>query len=143
MLRVFPVVILAFLLPEPYGLSLPSSFSNFVMFIISLILGIFVVTGINMLIYTIGFYTYNDTGISQILNSFIEVLSGSLVPVVMLPMFIQDATYYLPFRLISDLPFRLYTANIGMYDGLISIGLQIGWIIFLIIFVIFLLIIIL
>lgn len=131
-LRVAPVIVLAFLLPEPYRLSLPSSFSSFMLFIISLVLGIFVVTGINMLIYTIGFYTYNQTGISQIINSFIEVLSGSLVPVVLLPLFLQNATYYLPFRLISDLPFRLYTANIGIYEGLFSIGLQVIWIIVLI-----------
>lgn len=133
LLRVLPVIGLSFLLPQPYGLSLPSSFINFLLFLISLILGIFVVTGINMLIYTIGFYTYNESGIRQILNSFIEVLSGALIPVVLLPMFIQDATYYLPFRLISDLPFRLYTANIGIYEGLLSIGLQIMWIIILII----------
>ena len=47
-------------------------------------------------------------------------------------MFIQKSTYYLPFRLISDLPYRLYTSNIGIYDGLFSIGLQIIWIIILI-----------
>lgn len=132
MLRVLPVVILAFLLPEPYRLSFPSSFSNFILFIVSLVLGIFVVTGINMLIFTIGFYTYNEIGIRQIINSFIEVMSGSLVPVVMLPVFLQDATYYLPFRLISDLPFRLYTNNIGISEGLLSIGFQIIWIILLI-----------
>ena len=37
--------------------------------VLSLILGIFVVAGINMLVYTIGFYTYNEVGISSILNS--------------------------------------------------------------------------
>ena len=131
-LRVLPVIVLSNLLPEPYGLSLPNSFLHFILFMVSLVLGIFVVTGINMLVYTIGFYTYNETGISQIINSFIEVLSGSLVPVVLLPMFIQKSTYYLPFRLISDLPYRLYTSNIGIYDGLFSIGLQIIWIIILI-----------
>ena len=131
-LRVFPVIIMAFLLPEPYGLSLPNSFLSFILFLISLMLGIFVVTGINLIVYTIGFYTYNESGISQIINSFIEVLSGGLVPVVLLPLFIQKSTYYLPFRLISDLPYRLYTSNIDLYDGLYSIGLQIIWVILLI-----------
>jgi len=67
-----------------------------------------------------------------ILNSFIEVLSGALVPVVMLPMFIQEATYDLPFRLISDLTFRLYTNNMGISEGLLSLGFQVIWIIVLI-----------
>lgn len=132
-LRVVPVIVLAFMLPEPYNLSLPSSVLNFVLFLVSLIFGIFIVTGINMLVYTIGFYTYNQTGISQIINSFIELLSGALIPVVFLPIFIQNATYYLPFRMITDLPFRLYSNNIGIYEGLISIGMQVIWIVILII----------
>lgn len=132
LLRVFPVIILAFMLPEPYGLSLPSSFPNFILFIISLVLGIFVVVGINMLVYTIGFYTYNQTGISQIINTTIEFFSGAVVPVVLLPMIFQKATYYLPFRLITDLPFRLYSNNIGIHEGIMSIGLQVIWIIILI-----------
>ena len=132
-LRIIPVVLLAFMLPEPYGLSLPSSFLNFILFMVSLILGIFIVTGINMLVYTIGFYTYNQNGISQIINSLIEVLSGAYLPVVFLPMFIQKVTYFLPFRMITDLPFRLYSNNIGVNEGLISILFQFIWIIILIV----------
>lgn len=132
-LRIIPVVILAFLLPEPYGLSLPSSFSNFILFLVSLVLGIFIVTGINMLVHTVGFYTYNQNGIGQIINSLIEVLSGAYLPVVLLPMFIQKATYFLPFRMITDLPFRLYSNNIGINEGLISIMLQVIWVIILVI----------
>ena len=127
-LRFLPVLLLAFLLPEPYKLSLPSSIPNFILFVISLCLGIFLVTSFNMLVYTIGFYTYNQTGISQIINSFIELLSGAMIPVMLLPNFIQKATYYLPFRLITDLPYRIYSNNIGISEGIMSIGLQIIWI---------------
>lgn len=131
-LRIWPVLIVALLLPSPYGLVLPSSFLNFILFLISLILGVFVVAGLNMLVYTIGFYTYNEAGIGNILNCIMELLSGGLVPVILLPGIIQKMTYYLPFRLISDLPFRVYTNNIGVYEGLFSIGLQVVWIVVLI-----------
>lgn len=131
LLRMFPVIIVALLLSDPYRLSLPSSFLNFLLFFISLILGILLVSAINMLIYTIGFYTYNEAGISGIMYSFMELLSGGLVPVVLLPVILQKATYYLPFRLISDFPFRVYTNNIGINEGLISLELQIIWIVFL------------
>ena len=132
MLRVLPVIIVALILPEPYRLALPSSISNFILFLISLVLGILVVSAINMLVYTIGFYSYNDAGIGSIINSIMEVLSGGLVPVILLPNIIQKLTYYLPFRLISDLPFRVYTNNIGIYEGMLGIGLQLGWIIILV-----------
>ena len=130
-LRVMPVIIVALLLPKPYGLPLPASFTNFLLFIISLLLGVFVVAGINMLVHTIGFYTYNEAGISSMLNSVMEFLAGELVPVALLPVFIQKGTYYLPFRLVCDLPFRLYSNNIGISEGLFGVGLQIIWIIIL------------
>ena len=131
MLRAWPVIIVASLLPKPYGLPLPATFTNFLLFIISLFLGVLVVSGINMLVHTIGFYTYNEAGISGMLNSVMEFLAGELVPVALLPMFIQKGTYYLPFRLVCDLPFRLYSNNIGISEGLLSIGLQVIWIIIL------------
>ncbi len=130
-LRVMPVIVVASLLPKPYGLPLPSSFTNFILFLISLLLGVFVVSGINMLVHTIGFYTYNEAGISSMLNSVMEFLAGELVPVALLPIFIQKGTYYLPFRLVCDLPFRLYSNNIGISEGLLGLGLQIIWIIIL------------
>lgn len=132
LLRFLPVIIIAFIMPKPYGLSLPYSSLSFLFFIISLILGILLVVALNLLVYTLGFYTYNSDGVASILNVFIELLAGGLVPIVMLPWFIQKSTYYLPFRLISDLPFRVYSGNIHGSEVLISIILQIVWIIILI-----------
>ena len=91
------------------------------------------VAGLNMIVYTMGFYTYNEQGIGSILNSIMEVLSGGLVPVVLLPKVIQKATYYLPFRLVSDLPFKIYTNNLGISEGILGIGLQMIWIVILVI----------
>ena len=131
MLRVMPVVIIASLLPKPYGLPLPATFINFILFLISLLLGVLVVNGINLLVHTIGFYTYNEAGISSMLMSVMELLAGELVPVALLPLFIQKGTYYLPFRLVCDLPFRLYSNNIGIMEGIFSILLQVVWIVIL------------
>lgn len=133
MLRFLPVINISLLLPKPYGMMLPTSFFNFILFIVSLLLGSLVVSGINMLVHTIGFYTYNESGISSMLNNIMEFLAGGLVPVALLPMFIQKATYYLPFRLISDLPFRVYSNNIGINEGLFLIGMQVIWIFVLVI----------
>ena len=133
LLRILPIIIFASILPSPYSLTLPSSISNFILFLISLLLGVLVVAGLNMIVYTMGFYTYNEQGIGSILNSIMEVLSGGLVPVVLLPKVIQKATYYLPFRLVSDLPFRIYTNNLGISEGLLGIGLQMIWIVILVI----------
>ena len=92
----------------------------------------FFIESLNLLIYTIGFYTYNATGIGSILTTIMDFLAGSLVPVVMLPAIIQKSSYYLPFRFISDLPFRIYSGNIGTIEGSYSIVIQIIWIIILV-----------
>lgn len=133
LMRFWPILIVAIILPSPYGITMPASLTNFILFLISLFLGVFVVSAINMLVHTIGFYTYNEAGIASMLNSVMELLCGGYVPVALLPMFLQKGTYYLPFRLVSDLPFRVYSNNIGINEGLFSIGLQIIWIIVLII----------
>ncbi len=132
LLRVGPVIVLAALLPSPYGIMAPASFTNFILFIISLVLGALVVSGINVVVYSIGFYTYNEAGISSMLNSIMELLCGAYVPVAFLPLFIQKGSYYLPFRLVSDLPYRIYSNNIDISEGMFSIGLQVIWIIILI-----------
>ena len=44
LLRFLPVLIIGFLLPYPYNLSLPHSFGNFIIFIISLIFACFLIT---------------------------------------------------------------------------------------------------
>lgn len=132
LMRVLPVITIAVLLPWNYGIRPPHTLLNFLLFVVSLGLGLFVVVGINMLIHTIGFYTYNEDGISSMLISTMELLCGGYIPVVLLPMIIQKATYYLPFRLVSDLPFRIYSNNIGIHEGLMAIGLQLIWIVVLI-----------
>ena len=52
-LKFLPVLILAYLLPEPYNLPLPHSFASFLLFIVTFILGVFLVSALNLLIYTI------------------------------------------------------------------------------------------
>ena len=132
-LRAIPVIIFAFLLPTPYRLSLPLSLEAFVLFVISLILGSFVVVGISMIIHSISFFTLESKGITSIVCSIGEILSGFAIPVPLLPIFLINLTKYLPFRLIGDAPFRIYSGNINVIEAKEMILLQIIWIVLLII----------
>lgn len=85
-----------------------------------------------MIINVSSFFTYNDQGISSIIFTIVEVLSGMAIPVPLLPEIIQKINYFLPFRLVGDLPFRVYSNNINVSDATISICIQIAWIIGLI-----------
>ena len=131
LLRFLPVILFALILPSPYGLSLPVSLLAFIMFIITMILGTLIMAAIFMIIQCIGFFTYQDKGISSIICSIGGLLSGFFIPIPLLPNLIINITEYLPFRLIGDLPFRIYSGNIDLAYGIKSIILQVIWIIIL------------
>ena len=61
-----------------------------------------------------------------------DILSGLTIPIPFFPLFLQKISNILPFRYISDLPFRVFVGNIGIKEGLISIVFQIIWIIILV-----------
>ena len=132
-LRFLPVIIVAFILPKPYGLSLPISFSAFVMFIIAVFFFSLIITSIVMIITIITFFTYNDKGISSIIYIVGGLLSGFDIPLPLMPRLLLIICEYLPFRLIGDLANRVYSGNINFSYGLKGIVLQITWLIILII----------
>lgn len=128
LLRCFPIIIIASLLPYPYSFSLPSSFISFMLFLITLILGLVLIVAISMIIYISTFYTMSGTGPMLIIGVFGEFFSGLIIPVPLMPDVLQKIVYVLPFRYTSDLPFRIYAGNIGPEEALISIGVQAAWI---------------
>ena len=132
LLRCVPVIIFAFIIPKPYGLSLPISFTAFVMFLVALFLGTLIITAIAMIIHMVTFFTYNDTGISSVVYSIGGLLSGFDLPIPLMPAFLISICEYLPFRLIGDLANRIYSGNIMFSYGIKSIIFQIIWIIILI-----------
>lgn len=128
LLRCFPIIIIASLLPYPYTFSLPKSPAAFILFLITLILGLILIVAISMLIYISTFYTMSPMGSLLIFSVLGEFFSGLVIPIPLMPEAIKKLTYLLPFRYTSDLPFRLYAGNIGIREGVISIGIQLLWI---------------
>lgn len=133
-LRCIPVLLIAFFLPSPYKLDLPISIENFLLFIVTLITGTLLMTAIVTLYHVITLNTLNEKGIAQIFAAFADLLSGLVVPIPFFPKFLQIISNYLPFRYVSDLPFRIYTGNIGIQEGLFGLIIQLIWI-FVIVFI--------
>lgn len=127
-LRCLPILIVAFLLPYPYNFSMPSDFVTFILFAVTLILGLFLVIAICMLLYISMFYTMSPTGSLLLFGIFGDFFSGLIIPVPLMPQALKTIVYLLPFRYVSDLPFRTYAGNIGMEEALLSIGVQLIWI---------------
>lgn len=128
LLRCFPILIVAVLLPYPYKFSLPPSLTTFLLFIVTLMLGLILIVAISMLIYISVFYTMSGMGSLLIFGVFGEFFSGLIIPVPLMPETLRKVVYVLPFRYVSDLPFRIYAGNIGSREALLSILVQIFWI---------------
>jgi ABC-type uncharacterized transport system, permease component len=131
-LRFLPIIVVAAILPAPYNLSLPASNLSFMLFLTALLLGSFVLVGISMIVHSLTFFTYQDDGIASLLFLIAEFLSGAFLPLPLMPNIIQKISYFLPFRLIGDLPFRIYSGNIDISNAFLNIGFQFIWIILLI-----------
>ncbi|HCC07228.1 MAG TPA: ABC transporter permease [Clostridiales bacterium] len=132
LLRCMPILVIGFFLPIPYRLSLPPNFLTFILFLVTLLLGLIVVISLSMIVYVSVFVTMSPIGSFLIFSVVGEFFSGLMMPVPLMPIWLQNIVYILPFRLSGDLPFRVYSGNISTNDAIIGILTQILWIIGLI-----------
>ena len=127
--RFLPIILVSLILPKNYRLGMPSSLESFILFIITFILGIILVNLITTFYHVIMMKTLDERGVVGIFITIGDILSGLAVPLPLFPKFLQKVANLFPFRYIGDLPFRIYSGNISVTDGLKSILIQILWII--------------
>ena len=98
-------------------------------FIIALILGLFLVTSLNLLMHILTMFTLDEKGTLITYNVVAEILTGSTIPIPFFPIWLQKIAEFLPFRFIGDFPFRIYSNSITLEEGYILILGSIIWII--------------
>jgi ABC-2 type transport system permease protein len=131
-LRCFPILFISFLLPDPYRLTLPPSPLALVLFLVTLLLGLLVIVSISMLIYITVFWTMSPTGSILMIAIAGEFFAGMVIPVPLMPHWLQNITYALPFRWTADFPFRVYSGHIPQSEALWGIFVQLLWLVVLV-----------
>jgi ABC-2 type transport system permease protein len=126
-LRCFPVIAISFCMPQPYKMSLPPSLVAFVLFLITLMLGLLVLVSISMLIYISVFWTMSPVGSILMIGVAGEFFAGLIIPVPLMPTWLQTIANMLPFRFTADFPFRVYSGQIHEETALWGILLQFMW----------------
>ena len=126
-LRCGPILLVAMLLPDPYRLVLPANLHTFLIFLVSLLLGVLVNVGISMFIYIFTFVTLNNTGALLVIGTLGEFLAGMILPVPLMPSWLQRIVHVLPFRLAGDLPFRIWSGHIPLQEAWMGILSQLLW----------------
>jgi ABC-2 type transport system permease protein len=131
-LRCLPILLVAFLLPGEFRMTLPASFGALAAFLLSMSLSLVLVVVVSMFIYLLTFVTMSSFGSRLLLGIAAEFLGGSILPIPLMPPWLQTMLNFFPYRYISDLPFRLYSGHISGTEAVVQIGVQLAWILGLI-----------
>lgn len=127
-LRCLPILVVACLLPAPYGLTLPVSPLAFLLFLLTMLLALVLVVAFCMLIYIATFYTMNPLGVRIVATSMCEFLCGAIVPIPFMPDGLRRVIELTPFAAMQNLPFRIYSGDIVGAELVHSLALQLFWV---------------
>lgn len=132
MLRCVPILLVAGLLKEPYGLVLPADVGCGIWFLVTLVLGTFVVVACTMVVYLLTFYTISPMGIRMLYGCMVDFLCGGIIPFPFLPDHIRRIVELLPFAGMQNVPLRIYSGSMSSAEMVRAVGLQVFWIVVLV-----------
>ena len=134
LLRCLPILLVVLFLPKPYGLSLPPSLPQFLLFLLSGTLGLCVAVAFCMLVYIAVFFTLSVAGIRVIVAGSAGFWAGEFLPLPFFPPALRTVAELLPFAAVSNMPLRIYSGNLSGTQALQGILLQIFWLLVMVAF---------
>ena len=132
-LRCVPILIVAFILPEPFRLILPGDFGQFCIFILSMALSMGVVVSFSMLIYISAFFTVNSIGTRIIIGVAADFLAGGYIPVPFFPDTLRRIVELSPFGAMQNMPLLIFSGHFAGAELVRGLFLQVFWLIALVI----------
>jgi ABC-2 type transport system permease protein len=126
-LRCLPILTVTFFLPATYRLSPPAGVAGLLLFLLSITLAALLNVAVSMFVYILTFITLSPVGSRLLIGVASEFMMGSIIPIPLMPVWIQRLLNFFPFRYISDLPLRLWSGNIYGREALFQIMVQLAW----------------
>ena len=111
------------------GMLLPRSFSHSMLFLLSLFLGYLINLMFALVVACLAFYFVPVVTLNWFLMFFVVAMSGTLIPLWMLPGWLRAIALALPFQAANYVPASIYlgTMDISALPG--TIGVQLLWIV--------------
>lgn len=131
-LRCFPILAVAVFLPRPYRMEMPASVLHFLLFIITLLLGLTVTVAFCIIVYTLAFFTISPWGLRIVFTSMVEFFAGAVIPLPFFPAKWQAVMELLPFASMQNVALRIYSGSMTTMEMTKAVILQISWLIILI-----------
>ncbi len=124
-LRCAPILIVAFILPEPFRMTLPPDLFQLGLFLISAPAAMLAVTAYCLIDYMSAFYTMSRYNVIFVILA--DFLAGGYIPIPFFPEPIRKVAELLPFAAMQNMPLRIYSGDIAGIDAIYGVGLQIFW----------------
>lgn len=131
-LRCLPVLLVAFLLPAPFGLCLPANIGVFLLFLLSLAAASCLVMALQMLVYISTFYTLSPMGVRVVVMVLSDFLMGQLIPLPFFPDGVREIVELTPFAAMQNLPLQIYCGTITGAALQQALCLQLFWLVALV-----------
>lgn len=130
---VFAAVLLPIAGFADWGWQPPASFLAGVIFAASLILALLLSAAMVMLLNIGVAALLNPRGVNALVAAPVVVLSGNLLPLALLPDWMQTALLVQPLAGVLDIPLRIYFAQLSDWGALAGLGLQAFWLVALVV----------
>lgn len=120
-----PVLIIA---AVTVGVSAPASPVMFLLFLLSAVLGFGVLWAISFAVQMTAFWLINIWSLITIKNVFVNVLSGSMIPLWFMPEWMRGVLNFTPFSSIYFTPVQIYLGQLSYGEIALKCGVQLIWI---------------
>lgn len=132
LLRAVPMLLLtALVLPSlglgQWGLSAPAGLEAMFLFVVSMALVVALSSAFSTLLDVLVVMTLSERGVNILVAPLAIVFSGSLIPLPLLPGWLQPFMQYQPFAGLVDIPFRVYSGHLRDWSAVAALGRQAVW----------------
>lgn len=127
LMRAVPMLILALLLPEGWGLSFPVSLQGLAWGLVTLIMGLLCVSALENITMGFTMRTLDSRGMQALLNMLMMTFSGNILPLTLFPDSWQKVIRLLPYAQLLDAPIRLYTGTASCNEAPGILLIQACW----------------
>jgi ABC-2 type transport system permease protein len=132
LLRAVPMVVaVGVLLPllglSEWGMSPPAGVEAALFFTLSMALVVALSSAISTLMDSIAMAMLDERGVNMVAGPLVTALSGALVPLALLPEWLQPVLRLQPFSGLVDTPFRIYGGNLTGFTAAAGLVHQAVW----------------
>ncbi len=132
LMRAVPMYfIYRFLMPDAYALMKPSA-AAFGAWLLALVGAVLLSVSITSLVHSYVLLMQRSDGVVRMTNALAELLTGMIIPLALMPAFLEKFLRFQPFAGVIDLPVQIYCGILQPSAVGWVLALQVGWSVLLI-----------